>query len=198
MAKKILYVYGGFYSPNGMSMMISQKVNYLAENTDNQIYIVLTEHPEKDSIYKLSDKVHAKWLVVNFDDLDTLPLYKKIPCYFIKQWKYKRLLSRYMMELRPDITVSIARREINFINKIKDGSKKIAEIHFARTFYRKFDKKIFDIKYARENDVPFLGICLGMQMAVVEFARNVLKLKDANSEEFDKKSKIARQICCSY
>ena len=91
MAKKILYVYGGFYSPNGMSMMISQKVNYLAENTDNQIYIVLTEHPEKDSIYKLSDKVHAKWLVVNFDDLDTLPLYKKIPCYFMKQWKYKRL-----------------------------------------------------------------------------------------------------------
>ena len=41
------------------------------------------------------------------------------------------------------------------------------------------------IKYARENKVPFLGICLGMQMAVVEFARNVLGLKDSNSEEFD-------------
>ena len=40
------------------------------------------------------------------------------------------------------------------------------------------------IKYARENNVPFLGICLGMQMAVVEFARDVLGLKDANSEEF--------------
>ena len=45
------------------------------------------------------------------------------------------------------------------------------------------------IKYARENNIPFLGICLGMQMAVVEFARDVLDLKDANSEEFDKKSK---------
>ena len=45
------------------------------------------------------------------------------------------------------------------------------------------------IKYVRENKIPFLGICLGMQMAVVEFARNVLKLGDANSEEFDKKSK---------
>ena len=44
------------------------------------------------------------------------------------------------------------------------------------------------IKYARENNIPFLGICLGMQMAVVEFARNVLELKDANSEEFDKKT----------
>ena len=40
------------------------------------------------------------------------------------------------------------------------------------------------VKYVRENKIPFLGICLGMQMAVVEFARNVLGLKDANSAEF--------------
>ena len=49
--------------------------------------------------------------------------------------------------------------------------------------------KILTIKYARENNVPFLGICLGMQMAVVEFARNVLNYQDANSEEFDDNSK---------
>lgn len=41
------------------------------------------------------------------------------------------------------------------------------------------------IKYARENKVPFLGICLGMQMSVVEYARDVLNLEDADSEEFD-------------
>lgn len=40
-------------------------------------------------------------------------------------------------------------------------------------------------KYARENDVPYLGICLGMQIAVIEFARNVCGIKDANSGEFD-------------
>ena len=50
-------------------------------------------------------------------------------------------------------------------------------------------KKIETIKYVRENKIPFLGICLGMQMAVVEFARNVLGLKDANSTEFDSKTK---------
>ena len=50
---------------------------------------------------------------------------------------------------------------------------------------RGIDGKILAIKYARENNIPFLGICLGMQMAVVEFARNVLGLKDANSAEFD-------------
>ena len=49
---------------------------------------------------------------------------------------------------------------------------------------RGIEGKILAAKYARENNVPFLGICLGMQMAVVEFARNVLGLNDANSAEF--------------
>ena len=54
---------------------------------------------------------------------------------------------------------------------------------------RGIEGKIETIRYVRQNDIPFLGICLGMQMAVVEFARNVLGLKDANSEEFNKESK---------
>ncbi len=49
---------------------------------------------------------------------------------------------------------------------------------------RGIEGKIETIRYARENNIPFLGICLGMQMTVVEFARNVLGLKDANSAEF--------------
>jgi CTP synthase len=53
---------------------------------------------------------------------------------------------------------------------------------------RGIEGKISAIKYARENNIPFLGICLGMQMAVVEFARDVLGIKDANSEEFDSKT----------
>ncbi len=47
------------------------------------------------------------------------------------------------------------------------------------------DGKVAAVRYARENNLPFLGICLGMQMAVIEFARNVLKLKEANSTEMD-------------
>jgi len=50
---------------------------------------------------------------------------------------------------------------------------------------RGIEGKIHAIKYVRENGVPFLGICLGMQMAVIEFARNVLGLKDANSTEMN-------------
>lgn len=49
---------------------------------------------------------------------------------------------------------------------------------------RGIEGKIAAIKYARESNIPFFGICLGMQLAVIEYARNVLKIKDANSTEF--------------
>ena len=47
---------------------------------------------------------------------------------------------------------------------------------------------ILAAQYARENDIPYFGICLGMQIAVIEYARNVLLLADANSGEFDGQS----------
>lgn len=50
---------------------------------------------------------------------------------------------------------------------------------------RGMEGKILAIKYARENNIPYLGLCYGMQMAVIEYSRNVLGLQDANSEEVD-------------
>jgi CTP synthase len=55
--------------------------------------------------------------------------------------------------------------------------------------HRGVEGKIEAIKYAREKKIPFLGICLGMQLSLIEFARNVLGLEDANSVEFDKDTK---------
>jgi CTP synthase len=54
---------------------------------------------------------------------------------------------------------------------------------------RGIEGKIKAICYARENNIPFLGLCLGMQCAVIEFARNVCKMKGANSSEFDPETK---------
>ncbi len=53
---------------------------------------------------------------------------------------------------------------------------------------RGLEGKLTAVRYARENNVPYLGICLGMQTAVIEFARNVLHLDGANSTEFDRKT----------
>lgn len=53
---------------------------------------------------------------------------------------------------------------------------------------RGIEGKICAVKYARENKIPFFGICLGMQIAVIEFARNVADMSDAHSSEFDEKT----------
>ncbi len=54
---------------------------------------------------------------------------------------------------------------------------------------RGIEGMILACKYARENNIPYLGICLGMQVAIIEYARNVLNLKGANSTEFDQNTK---------
>ena len=76
-----------------------------------------------------------------------------------------------------------------FINdeQIKNEISKLDGIIVAPGFgERGIEGKIKAIKCARENNIPFFGICLGMQMAVIEFTRNVIGLKDANSTEMDK------------
>ncbi|GAB4341107.1 MAG: CTP synthase [Phototrophicales bacterium] len=55
--------------------------------------------------------------------------------------------------------------------------------------YRGVEGKILAARYARENQIPYLGLCLGMQVMTIEFARNVLGLEDANSSEFERPSK---------
>lgn len=140
---KIVYVVGGLLAPNGMSSVLSAKINYLAEHTDYELYMILTERAGQKWYYTINPKVHWINFDINFDELDTMPLLKKLYFYQQKQRRYKKMFTDYLMEVRPDITVSTVRREINFINDIPDGSKKVGEIHFSRQFYRQLNKRYF-------------------------------------------------------
>ena len=70
----------------------------------------------------------------------------------------------------------------NLVNKMKDLDGILVAPGFGE---RGIEGKVKAVKYAREQNIPFLGICLGMQMAVIEFGRNALGLTDANSTEMD-------------
>ena len=86
--------------------------------------------------------------------------------------------------------VSIHSEHINQ-KQIKEVISKLDGILVAPGFgERGIEGKIQSIKCAREENIPFFGICLGMQMAVIEFARNVLKLEKANSTEMDSDTKF--------
>ena len=74
------------------------------------------------------------------------------------------------------------------VSEIKSKLKNISGILIPGGFGKRgTDGKIEAIKFARNNKIPFLGICYGMQMAIIEFARNKLNIKKATSSEFDKK-----------
>ena len=75
--------------------------------------------------------------------------------------------------------------EDNVSEKLKDCNGIIVPGGFGN---RGIEGMIVTARYCRENDVPYLGICLGMQVAVIEFARNICNFKDANSREFDPQS----------
>lgn len=77
---------------------------------------------------------------------------------------------------------SLEKSDVNLSDVFKNSKGIIVPGGFGS---RGIEGKINAIKYTRENNVPFLGICLGMQLAVIEFARNVCNIKDASSTEFD-------------
>ena len=139
MKKKIAYCIPGLHYPSGMERVLTLKANYLAAQPDKyDVYIILTEGKNTPPYYSLLPNIHIIQLDINFDQLYVVSPIKKIFGYFQKQKLFKRKLTDCLKHIQPDITISLLRREINFINKINDGSIKIGEIHFSKANYRDF------------------------------------------------------------
>lgn len=136
---KIVYVTPALYMAGGVERVLTLKANYFAEHYGYDITIILTEGKDKPLFYPLSEKIKVINLDINFEELWTCGFARKVLVYLRKQRQFKRLLTKKLMRIRPDITISLLRREINFINEIKDGSRKIGEIHINRANYRNFD-----------------------------------------------------------
>ena len=137
---KIVYCTPALYMAGGVERVLTLKANYFAEHFDYDITIILTEGKNKPLFYPLSDRIKIVNLDVNFEELWTCSFVKKVFVYLSKQRIFKKRLTAELMHVRPDITVSLLRREINFINDIKDGSKKIGELHVNRANYRNFEE----------------------------------------------------------
>ena len=136
---KIVYVTPALYMAGGIERVLTLKANYFAENFDYDITIIITEGKNKPLFYPLSEKIKVINLDIGFEELWSCSFFKKLYVYLKKQRKYKKALSAELMRIHPDITISLLRREINFINDIHDGSRKIGEMHINRANYRNYD-----------------------------------------------------------
>ena len=136
---KIVYCVPSLYISGGVERVLTLKANYFAEYYGYDITILLTDGKDKPFAFPLSPKVKVINLNINFDELWNCSFFKKVYLYIVKQYVYKKRLRKELMRIRPDITDSLLRREINFINKIADGSIKIGELHVNRTNYRNFE-----------------------------------------------------------
>ena len=138
---KIVYCTPALYSAGGVERIISVKASYFADVLDYDVTIIVTEGKGKPPFFPLSEKVKVINLDLNFEELWGVSFCNKTFLYLLKQRRFKKLLSEALMRIRPDFTISVLRREINFINSIKDGSYKIGELHVNRANYRNFQVK---------------------------------------------------------
>lgn len=133
---RICYCTPALYSAGGVERVVTTKANYFAEHFGYEVTIIVTEGNGHNSFFRLSKSVEVINLRIAFEDLWNKPFFKKIWLYSKKQQLYKKLLKRELLRIKPDITISTLRREINFLNDIQDGSLKIGELHLSRSNYR--------------------------------------------------------------
>jgi glycosyltransferase involved in cell wall biosynthesis len=136
---KIVFCTPAIYSAGGVERVVSYKASYFAEQLGYDVTIIVTEGKGRECYFPLSDKVKVINFELGFEELWKASFIKKVFLYLTKQRQYKRLLKAELMRIRPDFTISMLRREINFLTDIHDGSKKIGELHVNRANYRNFE-----------------------------------------------------------
>ena len=133
---KLAYCIPSLDHSGGMERVLTTKANYLAERLRYDVNIIITDDKDTKPFYPLSPKVNVIQLEVNIDNLWKYPIWKRVFIYQRKMRIYKRRMEKCLKLLSPDITISMLRREINFLTCLKDNSIKIGEIHFGRYKYR--------------------------------------------------------------
>ncbi len=135
---KIVYCTPSLYMAGGVERVLTLKANYFADNYGYDVTIITTDGEDKKCFFPLSEKVKVINLGIHFEDMWHRSFLKRLYMYMPKERQFKKLLTIELNRIKPDITISVLRREINFLTEIHDGSKKIGEIHINRAHYRNF------------------------------------------------------------
>ncbi len=131
---KIVYCIHSLYNPGGMERVLLNKVRYFVEQKGWEIVIVTTDQHNRPTFYPLPEGVRMVDLGINYSDDNRRSPLGKIVGYLKRRRRHRRNLAALLNAERPDITVSLFPCESSFIPSLKDGSKKVLEIHYSKFF----------------------------------------------------------------
>lgn len=138
---KIVYCVHSVYNPGGMERVLLNKVTYLSQHTDWEILIVTTDQKGRPAFYPFPDTVRMIDLDINYSDDNGGPVWTKVMGYLKRKRAHKKRLTRLLYQEKPDFVVSLYPSESSFIPDIKDGSKKILELHYCKFFRLQYGRQ---------------------------------------------------------
>ncbi|TVY12376.1 CTP synthase [Candidatus Phytoplasma pini] len=196
-------------SEKNISQELKQKISILCDVKANSIF----ENIDVDTLYKVILNLHQQKIddfILNYFQINNLPKFNILPWENLinkmEILKYSitiGLIGKYVSMHDSYLSIAESLKHAAYFHNIKVDicwidSENINEENITEYLQncdgilipggfgiRGIEGKIIAIKYARMNNIPFFGICLGMQLAVIEYAKNVLNMKEANSTEID-------------
>ena len=121
--------------------MLLNKVTYLSHLPGWEVAVVTTDQHQRPPFYPFPEKVRMTDLGINYSEDNEKGAWKKITGYLRKRKEHKRKLTALLLKEKPDIVVSLYPSESSFIPDIKDGSKKVLELHYCKFFRLQYGRR---------------------------------------------------------
>lgn len=138
---KLIYCTHSTYNPGGMERVLLNKVTYLSQLPGWEVAVVTTDQHQRPPFYPFPEKVRMTDLDINYSEDNEKGAWKKITGYLRKRKEHKRKLTALLLKEKPDIVVSLYPSESSFIPDIKDGSRKVLELHYCKFFRLQYGRK---------------------------------------------------------
>lgn len=130
----LIYLIHSVSNPGGMERVLLNKVTWLVRHKQWRVMVVTTDQKGRMPFYPFPPEVRMADLDINYSDDNDQGALHKVMGYLRRRWLHRRRLTRLLMQERPDVVVSLFPSESSFLPDIKDGSRKVLELHFNRYF----------------------------------------------------------------
>ena len=128
---RIVYLIAGTYRAAGMERVLADKANWLAAH-GHEVYVLTTDQMGRPSAFPLDPSIQIQDLGINYEENNGGSFLSKVLQYPLKQWRHRHRLAAILYTIQADIVISMFCNDVGFLPKIKDGSRKVLEVHFSR------------------------------------------------------------------